>query len=372
MRGMARKSMLRWGILSTALIARKNWKAIRLSGNGVVTAVASRDLARCRKFIAECQAESSFAVEPRAVGDYAELVTAKDVDAVYIPLPTGVRKEWVIRAAEAGKHVICEKPCAKNLRDLKEMIAVCEANGVQFMDGVMFEHSKRPALMRKVLDDGKTVGKIRRINTHFSISAGEEFLANNIRMRDDLEPHGALGDLGWYCVRLPLWTMKWKLPRRVSGRLLDVYKHPKGKAAVPATFSGEMFFDGGVTVGFYCSFLTGFEQHATISGTHGYLRLEDFVVPLYASETAFETGKLDFGFIGCDCNIERSVKRWTVKEYGSSHPTTQETNLFRNFAAQVQSGKLNKVWPELAWKTQLVLEACFASAKAGGKMVAVG
>src|ERR1700722_12587405 len=99
---MAKKpDMLRWGILSTASIARKSWKAIHHSGNGTVVAVASRDLARCAQFIAECQAEAPMATGHRGLGNYADLLKAKDVDAVYIPLPTGLLKEWVLRAAKA-------------------------------------------------------------------------------------------------------------------------------------------------------------------------------------------------------------------------------------------------------------------------------
>src|SRR5579863_9653475 len=123
--------IIRWGILGTAQIARKNWKAIRHSNNGVVAAVASRELERSRRFIAECQAEVPFAAPPQAVGSYAELLASREIDAVYVPLPTGIRKEWVVRAAEAGKHVVCEKPCAINDADLAEMLAVCQRHQVQ-------------------------------------------------------------------------------------------------------------------------------------------------------------------------------------------------------------------------------------------------
>src|SRR5437868_11877128 len=101
---------LRWGILGTADIARKNWKAIWHSVKGRVSAVASRDLERSRRFIAECQAEAGFEPVPQPLGSYEELIAHDQIDAVYVPLPTGVRKQWVIRAAEAGKHVVCEKP----------------------------------------------------------------------------------------------------------------------------------------------------------------------------------------------------------------------------------------------------------------------
>ncbi len=112
--------MFRWGILGAAQIAKKNWQAIRNTNNGVVAAVASRDLQRSRRFIGECQAEAGFETAPRAVAGYEELITARDVDGLYIPLPTGIRKEWVLRAAAAGKHVVCEKPCASSVADLTE------------------------------------------------------------------------------------------------------------------------------------------------------------------------------------------------------------------------------------------------------------
>ena len=102
---------LRIGFLSTAGIGRKNWKAILNSGNGVVSAVASRDVKKSRAFIRECQDENSFDIIPDALGSYEELLAAKNVDAVYLPLPTGLRKDFVLRAAAAGKHILCEKPC---------------------------------------------------------------------------------------------------------------------------------------------------------------------------------------------------------------------------------------------------------------------
>ena len=91
----------RWGILSTATIARKNWQAIRRLGNGQVVAVASREIDKAHRFISECQGEQPFDTPPEACR-YEDLLRRPDVDAVYIPLPTAVRKEWVLKAAAAG------------------------------------------------------------------------------------------------------------------------------------------------------------------------------------------------------------------------------------------------------------------------------
>ena len=188
---------VRWGILGTANIAQKNWKAILNSGNGSVVAVASRDPKRSAEFIRLCQTEASFAHSPRALGSYDELLAASDIDAVYIPLPTGIRGDWVKRAAAAGKHVVCEKPCATSVAELNDMLAACRQHKVQFLDGVMFMHSRRLERMREVLDDGKTIGRTRRITSAFTFRAPAEFFASNIRARADLEPYGCLGDLGW-------------------------------------------------------------------------------------------------------------------------------------------------------------------------------
>ena len=93
--------LCRWGILGSAGIARKNWQAIRHSGNGRLVAVASRSREKAAAFIAEGQAQVPHDPVPEAVGGYAELLARPDIGAVYIPLPTGLRKEWVLAAAAA-------------------------------------------------------------------------------------------------------------------------------------------------------------------------------------------------------------------------------------------------------------------------------
>jgi predicted dehydrogenase len=365
-----KKPALRWGILSTAQIARKIWQAIHLAG-GTVTVVASRDGARAQKFIDECQSEAPMAKPARAVGNYQELLEAQDIDAIYIPLPTGLRKEWVLRAAAAGKHVLCEKPCAVSVADLREMIAACKRHKVQFMDGVMFMHSRRLEKMRAVLDDGRTVGPIQRISSAFQFCSSKEFFKDNIRTDSRLEPMGTLGDQGWYCIRIALWAMRWQLPERVTGRILASVTRPKGTPPVPTEFSGELFFPGGESSTFYCSFLTELAQRVNISGTLGHLSFSDFVLPLTGKKTFFETGSQDYRFIGCDASMVPSTRRWAVAEHSHSGLDSQETNMIRNFTRQAQSGQLNSLWPEVALKTQQVMQACWKSAQANGKAIPV-
>ncbi len=363
------KPLFRWGILSTAGIARKNWNAIRLSGIGVVTVVASRALERSWRFVAECQAVAPFAAPPRAVGSYEELLAAEDVDGIYMPLPTGLRKEWVLRAAQAGKHVVCEKPCAVGVADLSEMIEACRRHGVQFVDGVMFAHSRRLEAMRSVLNDGQTIGQIRRIDCGFSFDAPEEFFRSNIRVQGRLEPHGCLGDLGWYCLRFILWAMDWQLPRRASGHVLRQSQDGSGQPPVPIEFCGELFFDDGVSAAFYCSFITRLQQRALICGSRGCLSVADYVLPHFGCETEFQTSQPAQNILGCDFNLEPHTRRWPLAEYSNSHPTAQESSLFRRFADQARSGKLDASWPQMALKTQQVMLACRESAAADGQPV---
>ena len=338
---------LRWGFLSTANIGRKNWQSIRNTENNVLVAVASRDAVRARKFIEECQAAEPFETPPKALGSYEELIASPEVDAIYVPLPTALRREWIVRAANAGKHILCEKPCAVNLAELDAMLAACRANRVQFLDGVMFMHHPRMSRLRAALDDAASVGDIRRIMATFSFNVGEAFFKNDIRLQSALEPTGSLGDLGWYCIRIILWAMKWQMPVEANGRILSATN------SVPTEFSGELVFAGGASAGFYCSFLAPNQKWVNISGTKGWLRVDDFVLPPNAHEYSFELNGQMIPVKCCDC----------ASEHSQSRVMSQHANMFRNFANQVFSGLVNEEWLDWARKTQQVMDACLASAR---------
>jgi len=337
---------LRWGILGTANISRKNWKSILHSGN-VVTAVASRNARRSREFIEQCQREHPFDAAPTALGSYDELIESPNVDAIYIPIPTGLRKNWVVRAAKAGKHVLSEKPCAATVADLREMIDACQRHGVQFMDGVMFMHNPRLERIRRALQDSAALGDIKRITSHFSFEAADDFLQANIRSDATLEPLGCLGDLGWYTIRFALWAMNWQLPREVSGRILSQAGRQQSHAQVPFEFSGELIFAEGVSSGFYCSFLTTYSNWAVVTGTKGEVRVPDFALPKNSSEGALE------------------INSTLADDLKMDPLTAQETNMLRAFSKQVLSGKLNHDWIDWALKTQIVTNACLEAARAG-------
>ena len=142
----------RWGILGSAGIAQKNWQSIHHAENAELVAVASRDLAKSKDFINRCSAQVPHINQPMALGSYEELLSRDDIDAIYLPLPTGLRPEWALKVAEAGKHLLCEKPCGTSLEQVQDIVAACDRAGVQFMDGVMFMHSERLKRVRAAID----------------------------------------------------------------------------------------------------------------------------------------------------------------------------------------------------------------------------
>ncbi len=365
------KTICRWGILGTANIARKNWQAIRNAPNCSLTAVASREPDRCRRFIGECQQYVPFDPPPRVMGSYEELLASDDVDAVYIPLPTGIRKLWVIRAAEAGKHVLVEKPVGATSQDVHEILAACRQHGVQFMDGVMFMHSRRMESIRRILAEGHDIGTLKRITSQFTFGATSEFFASNIRAHSQLEPLGCLGDLGWYNIRFILWAMNWELPERVTGCILAEDRRPDSPTTVPTDFSAELLFAGGVSAAFYCSFLAEIQQWVNLAGTKGFLYVPDFVLPWRGGEVGFTVSNPVHTITGCDFNLDEHPRRFVVREDSNSSENSQEANMFRRFAELALTGKPDDSWGEMALKTQQVLDACLQSARCGGDAVAL-
>ena len=365
------EDVCRWGILGTAGIARKNWKAIRLSGNARVSAVASRSAESAQKFIDECTGQVPPGECPVALGSYEALLERDDVDAVYIPLPTALRHHWVTRAAEAGKHVLGEKPAAVNASQVSEMLDACRQHSVQYMDGVMFMHSARLPLMRSILSDPQRIGTLRRMASQFSFAGNEDFCTSNIRVHSDLEPHGCLGDLGWYCIRMFLWMVDGEMPHSVRATTLSELKGNNSPSTVPGQLSAECAFPSGVTASFYNSFVTENQQWIHASGTEGYLRVDDFVLPYHGPEVGVVVGQDKFDVDNCEFHMESHLTRHAIREYDAGKPNAQEVNLFRTFSDIVLSGDLDPQWPTWTEKTQRVLDACFLSASQDGQTISL-
>jgi D-xylose 1-dehydrogenase (NADP+, D-xylono-1,5-lactone-forming) len=178
---------IRWGVLSTANIARLVIGANRGSGVTRFVAVASRDDARARRFAAEQGLEASF-------GSYETLLASDLVDAVYVALPVSMHIPWTLRALEAGKHVLCEKPFATSPTDAARCFAAAEAAGRVVVEGFMWRHHPQTVLARRLLAEG-AIGRLATIRAALTVDVPP----GDIR-RSPALGGGALNDLGCYCV----------------------------------------------------------------------------------------------------------------------------------------------------------------------------
>lgn len=186
-----RKPELNWGILGTARIAAKAIiPALQSLKHTPVIAVASRDLTRAQEFAAPFEI-------PRAYGSYEDLLADTNVQAVYIPLPNSEHMAWAIKAMEAGKHVLVEKPFALNADEAQLMVSTALEHSVVLMEGFMYRYSDRFEKLFELVRSG-AVGKLRLIQSNFSFMLGNP---DDIRLSPDLGG-GALYDLGTYCVNM--------------------------------------------------------------------------------------------------------------------------------------------------------------------------
>ena len=181
----ARGPGLRWGLLSTAHITRK------LLGSGTdarFVAVASRSAERARDYAREHGLE-------RAYGSYEELLADPDLDAIYVSLPNSLHVEWSIRALEAGKHVLCEKPMSRHPEDVERAYDAAERSGRVLAEAFMWRHHPQLRRARELIAEG-AIGRLRLIRAAFSFAATD---ADDIRLQGDLDG-GGLMDVGCYCV----------------------------------------------------------------------------------------------------------------------------------------------------------------------------
>src|SRR5262245_33649833 len=187
---------LRWGILGVARNNRRVLPAFAQSAHAELCAIASRSTERAR-------AAAAAAGIPTAYGGYERLLDDPAIDAVYIPLPNSLHAEWTMKAAERGKHVLCEKPLAPTAEEARKVVDFCRAGGVCLMDGFAWPHHPRTARLRQVLD-ARRLGDIRRVTGTFTFPLSPLDPAN-IRLRADLGG-GSLLDVGCYPVSAIRWA----------------------------------------------------------------------------------------------------------------------------------------------------------------------
>lgn len=366
---MTNKETCCWGILGAASIARKNWQAILHSGNGTLKAVASRSQDRAAEFIADCEKSVPFPAQVQAVEGYETLLADPEIDAVYIPLPTAIRDRWAMAAIEAGKHVLIEKPCSSSADNLRDLIEAAKSRNLQVMDGLMFAHSQRYAAFVEAIHTQRQIGDVRRIASQFSFNGGDDF-DGNIRCDSRMEPFGALGDLGWYCIRICL-AAAGGMPEKVTGRTLQSFQHPDADRAVPLEFEGSLRFANNVTASIYCSFVTEIQQWTNISGSEGFIAINDFVLPYHAEKPHFEIVKSEFVIETCDFEMHRNGNVVSFDEAPNSGTDSQEAALFRDFNNCVISGKINDAWPNASLQTQRVMDAMLLSANEAQREVVI-
>ncbi len=345
--------LVRFGLFGTAKISHKVIRAISKSFVAFVTVIGSRDPEKAREW-----ARSQSLSDDVVCCSYAELVESKNVDCVYIPLPCALRKQWAIAAARAGKGVLIEKPTALNTKELKEIIAVCNENKVQFMDGTHFSHHSRLVEMKKFLDSG-AIGPIVRINSSFSFFADDSWLSSNIRTNKELEPFGCLGDLSWYNIRFCLWALDLELP--ISAKATC---EKWSRLGTPIDSSCHLYWANGVQAQFDSSFVTAFRQCAEISCTKGTLSLNDFVISRGPESAEFKT------IVNPD--VDEHHERVIGEEMTHIiRNCNQEVEWIKTFSSNVLTKTTNTYWPDLSLKTQIVLDALMDSLKKEGAIVKV-
>ena len=247
---------LRWGILSTAAIARtKVIPGIRKAEHCEIVAIASRDIALAERVAAELSI-------PNAHGSYEALLVDPSVDAVYIPLPNHLHAAWAIAAAEAGKHVLCEKLLATTAGDAERMIEAAQGAGVQLMEAFMYRLHPSWVAVRELVASGR-IGTLMSVQSWFSFYNDDPANIRNILAAGG----GALYDIGCYCVNLSRMLFGTE-PTRVEGM---VVRDPIGGTDVLA--SGILEFDDGLA-SFTCSTRAEDDQWVEVYGSAGRISVE--------------------------------------------------------------------------------------------------
>jgi len=245
---------LRLGLLSTARINRPMVGAARASARVEIVAVASRDSDRAQAYAREHGV-------PHAVAGYDALLAADDVDAVYVSLPNALHAKWSIRALEAGKHVLCEKPLTRDPREAEAAAAAAEAAGRVLMEAFMYRHHPQTARVVELVRGG-AIGRVRAAYADFTFPLAD---AADIRLSAELGG-GSLMDVGCYSVSGA--RLLFGEPERVLGEAV------LGDSGVDVAFHGTLRFAGDVVAQFVSSFRLPVHQRLEVFGEDGSLLVE--------------------------------------------------------------------------------------------------
>ena len=329
---MAGHDRVRWGILSTAKIGLHRFiPGAMASSNGVVTAIASRDKERAARAAIELGI-------PRAYGSYEELLADPEVDAIYNPLPNTMHAEWTLRAAQAGKPILCEKPLTRDAEEAGALVTACKHHGVLLMEAFMYRFHPQHARVRALMDAG-AIGELRATRSAFTFNMSPLNPAN-VRLQADLAG-GALMDVGCYCVNAARMTFG-EEPVSVSATW-DF----RAEYGVEIALTGVLTFSDGRTAIFDCGFRAAGQGCYTVVGTNGTIE-----VP-----AAFVPGTADTLVILGDANGRHEDRIPGVDQYRLEA---------EEFASCLQENRAPRYPVEDAIANMRVLDALQRSARASG------
>ncbi len=325
---------LQIGIFGAAKIARLFVEAVRPSAKVQVRAVASRDAERAQTFARDCRI-------PQVHATYDSLLADSAIHAIYIPLPNNLHAKWSIRAVEAGKHVLCEKPLTTSAGDAEAMFAAARRHNVYLVEGYPYRAQPQTLKLRELLARGE-IGRIQLIQASFGFALGD---AANIRLDPDLGG-GALMDAGSYPA---------SLVRLIAGeRPARVHAIARwGESGVDRTLVGSIEFSNGVLAQIACSFATARHRHAIIIGESGSITTSYFNDTSAAFPPVLEV---------------RRGSGWDAQQ------ETIQTSAINGFLAEAEAfydlvaygwERWTGSTPEESVDTMLMLEALAASARHG-------
>ncbi len=266
--------ILRWGLLSTARINRALIPPLRASTRNQLLAVASRTPERAQAYAREWRI-------PRAFGSYEALLADPEIDVIYNSLPNGLHAEWTIRAAQAGKHVLCEKPLALTLAEVDAMAAAARAAGVVVAEAFMYRHHPQTLRVLELVRQG-AIGALRLVRGSFTFNLTRP---GDVRL-DPAQGGGSLWDVGCYPVSYaravigaePLEAFGWQV---------------SGPSGVDETFVGQLRFPGEVFAQFDCGFRAPFRTHLEIVGSEATLTVPNPFKPGQRERLSLRRGDME-------------------------------------------------------------------------------
>ena len=323
---------LRWGILGVAGINDRLMPAFHASRTVELKGIASRSLEKA-------QASATKNGIPKAFGSYDALLADPDIDAVYNPLPNHMHDEWTRKAADAGKHILCEKPLTCDADSSEKLIAYTRSKKVRLMDGFMWPHHPRTHKIRQVLDSG-AIGEVKKVVAAFTFNLAG-LPTDNIRMQPAAGGGGLL-DVGCYTTYAIRWWMR--------AEPVKVYASAVMANGVDVAMSGVWTFADGRTANFDCGFTHPLRTWVEIVGTEATICIPNLWIP--DERAAFQLVKQsgDFGMV-----VEE------IETPGQN----QMVHMLDDFAAAVWENREPVPNPDEAVKSLRVMDALKASAATG-------